>query len=84
MKSELSEEEKYRVAIQVDRFIEIMEKRSGTTFSEVLSLLEWARERRNTTSKIRMGTLLAIVTAAISLAFFIIFDGLKYFFNKGP
>jgi hypothetical protein len=81
VKSELSEEEKYRVAIQVDYFIEVMEKRSGMTFSEMLSLVQWTRDHKSSVDRLGTGTAWALLAMVISALGYAVVEGLKRIFS---
>ena len=84
MKSELSEEEKYRVAIQVDHFIEIIEKRSGMTFAEMMTLIQWVREHRLFVERMSTGTAWLLVTMVVSAVGYAVVEGMKRIFHAPP
>lgn len=79
----LTEEEKYKVALQVDHFIELIEKRSGITFSEVVSLVMWAREHRTMTGKMSFAASVAIIGMAVSGIAYGLLEGIKHIFGGG-
>jgi hypothetical protein len=79
----LSEEEKYRVALQVDHFIDLIEKRSGITFTEVISLVLWAREHKNVVGKLNFAASISIIGMAISAIAYGLLEGVKHIFGNG-
>jgi hypothetical protein len=79
----LTEEEKYRVALQVDHFIELIEKRSGVTFNEVVSLVVWAREHKAMTGRIQFFASMSIIGMAITGLGYALLEGLKHVFGGG-
>jgi hypothetical protein len=80
---QLTEEEKYRVALQVDHFIEIVEKRSGVTFSEVVTLVLWAREHKAMVGKVQFYAGLSILGMALSGLAYGLLEGIKHVFSGG-
>ena len=84
MKPELSDEEKYRVAIQVDYFIEVMEKRSGMTFSEMMTLIQWTRDHRAFVDRLGTGTAWALLAMVISALGYAVVEGMKRIFHAPP
>jgi hypothetical protein len=77
----LSEEEKYKVALQVDHFIEQIERRSGITFNEVIGLVLWAREHKNMVGKVQFFASVSIIGMAISGMAYGLLEGIKHIFG---
>jgi hypothetical protein len=80
----LTDDEKLRVALQVDHFIEVVEKRTGISFAEVVGLVIWARERKQLHSRISLYAYISIVGLAVSGIAYGILEGLKHIFNGAP
>ena len=80
---DLSEEERFRVALQVDHFIDLIERRSGITFHEVVSLVLWAREQKNFSGKVHFFASMSIITMVVSGIGYGLLEGLKRIFSGG-
>jgi hypothetical protein len=78
----LTEEEKYRVALQVEHFIEILEKRTGVTFTEVVSLVLWAREHKTVMGKASFFASISIIGTILTGLAYGLLEGLKHIFTN--
>jgi hypothetical protein len=74
----LTEEEKYRVTLQVDHFIEIVSKRYGIDPNEVVEAVRWVRERKQFTDKMRSGTMLSLVGVIVGAILLSLWEGIKH------
>lgn len=80
----LTDEERYRVAIQVDHFIDLIEKRSGITFHEIVSLVLWAREHKNLVGKMNFFASVSIIGMAVTAIGYGLLEGVKHIFTGKP
>jgi hypothetical protein len=74
----LTEEEKYRVTLQVDHFIEIVSKRYSIDPNEVVEAVRWVRERKQFTDKMRSGTMLSLVGVIVGAILLSLWEGIKH------
>jgi hypothetical protein len=81
--TDLSEEEKARVAAQVDYFLSLMAQRYDVKPSEMITLVQEMRERRAFYDRVKstgLVSLVGLVATAIMLA---IWEGLKSLISQG-
>ena len=81
--TDLSEEEKARVAAQVDYFLQLMAKRYEVTPSEMVTLVQEMRDRRAFYDRVKstgLVSLIGLVATAVMLA---IWEGLKSLISQG-
>lgn len=78
----LSDDEKYRVTLQVDHFIEILSKRYGIDPNEVVEAVTWVRERKRFSDKFRTGTMLSILGVIVGAILLSIWEGFKQLVNN--
>lgn len=71
----LSDEEKTRVLLQVDHFVDIIEDRTGLTFSEVVEIIKWSKQRKAFHEKLIEGGVLAAVGLIISALLYAVWKG---------
>jgi len=83
MSDRLSDEERYRVALQVDHFIEILERRTGITLQEVISLVVWAREHKGAIGKMNFFASVSIVGTVITGIAYAVLEGMRHLFSGG-
>jgi hypothetical protein len=72
---ELTPQEVRHVVLQVDHFIDIMDKRYGVTPQDVVETVKWVQERRSFIARLQNGSFLTIVGMVLS--------ALGYFVLKG-
>jgi len=79
----LSDEEKYKVTLQVDHFIEILSARYGIDPTEVIEAVRWVRERKRFTDTIKNVTTFSIIGVLISALFLALWQGLNHLIGNG-
>ena len=82
--SDLSEDERRRVAAQVDYFIELVGKRYDVQPSEVLEAVRWVRERREFAGKLKSTGMMGVIGLMISSLAMALWEGLKTLLAGGP
>jgi hypothetical protein len=81
----LSEEEKYRVTLQVDHFIDLLSKRYGIHPNEVIDAIQWVRDHRSIESKLHFGALISVIGVITGAALMALWEGVKHLLNnKAP
>lgn len=81
---QLSDEEKYRVTLQVDHFIELLSKRYGIQPSEVVDAVQWVRNHKSIETKVQFGAVLSIISVVVGAALVALWEGLKHLLNDKP
>jgi hypothetical protein len=79
----LSEEERIRVAIQVDHFIAVLETRYGISVNEATELLRWAKAQRERNQKLVQGGALSLIGLVITAIAISLVEGIRSWFG-GP
>ncbi len=72
----LSEEEKLKVMLQVDHFVEIIEERSGLTFAEVVEVIKWSRNHKSFFDKLSTYSALTVIGILISALLYAVWKGI--------
>jgi hypothetical protein len=75
----LSEEDKYKVTLQVDHFIELLSARYGIEPNEVIDAVKWVRERKKFTDSIQNASTIAFIGAMVSAILFALWQGIIHF-----
>ncbi len=83
MEHHLSEEERIRVAIQVDHFIAVLETRYGISVNEATELLRWAKAQRERNQKLVQGGALSLIGLVITAIAISLVEGIRSWFG-GP
>lgn len=81
--NDLSEDEKVKVAAQVDYFLELMSQRYDVKPAEMLTLVQEMRERKAFYDRVKatgLASLIGLVVTAIVLA---VWEGLKSLIAQG-
>lgn len=73
----LSDEEKRRVTLQVDYFLEMISSRYKIQPQEIMETVQWVRERKEFTSKLKTTGLLSILGIVISALALTLWEGVK-------
>jgi len=79
----LSDDDKYRVTLQVDHFIEILSARYGIEPNEVIDAVKWVRDRKKFSESMERGAILSLIGAVVSAVLFALWQGVLHFFNSG-
>jgi hypothetical protein len=79
----LTEEERMRVAIQVDHFIAVLETRYGISVNEATELLRWAKAQRERNQKLVQGGALSLIGLVITAIAISLVEGIRSWFG-GP
>lgn len=82
MDHQLSDEEKYRIQVQVDHFIHVLETRYGITAQEATELLRWARAQRDRNGKLAQGGALALIGLIVTALTMSMLEGIKEWFRR--
>jgi hypothetical protein len=77
----LSEEERIRVAIQVDHFIAVLETRYGISVNEATELLRWAKAQRERNQKLVQGGALSLIGLVITAIAISLVEGIRSWFG---
>lgn len=82
----LTEEEKYRVTLQVDHFIDLLSKRYGIEPTEVIDAIQWVRDHKSIETKVQFGAVISIISVVVGAALMALWEGLKHLINdnKSP
>jgi hypothetical protein len=83
MEHHLSEDEKYRVQIQVDHFLQIIETRYGISAQEASELLRWARSQRERNARLGQAGAFSLIGLVITALGISIAEGVREWFRKG-
>jgi hypothetical protein len=75
----LSDEEKYKVTLQVDHFIEILSQRYGIEPTEVIDAVKWVRERKKFSEAVQNATTISFLGVLISAFLFALWQGVVHF-----
>ena len=82
---DLTEEEKYRVTLQVDHFIEILSKRYGINPHEVIEAVKWVKSHQSIESKVSFGAMVSVVGVIVGAVLMALWEGIKHMVNsKSP
>jgi hypothetical protein len=79
----LSEEDRIRVAVQVDHFIAVLETRYGISVNEATELLRWAKAQRERNQKLVQGGALSLIGLVITAIAISLVEGIRSWFG-GP
>jgi hypothetical protein len=74
----LSEEEKYRVTLQVDHFIDLLSKRYGIHPTEVIDAIQWVRDHKSIETKVQFGAMISVVSVLIGALLMALWEGVKH------
>lgn len=77
MEHHLSDEERARIGLQVDYFVEAMSRRYGLQPNEVIDAVRWVQQHRDFVSKLRHGGLLGILSTILLGVLLSIWEGIK-------
>jgi hypothetical protein len=75
----LSEEDKYKVTLQVDHFIEILSARYGIEPNEVIDAVKWVRQRKKFSEAVQNATTISFLGVLISAFLFALWQGVVHF-----
>ena len=79
----LSDEERVKVAVQVDHFIHILEMRYGISVNEATELLRWAKAQRERNQKLLQGGSLSLIGLIITAVAISMVEGIRSWFSRG-
>lgn len=71
----LSDEEKVKILLQVDHFVDIIEERTGLSFSEAVEILKWAKQRKAFHDRLVEGGVLAAIGLLITALLYAVWKG---------
>ena len=77
MSQGLSEEEKVRVAYQVDYFMDLIAKKYSINHDEVIEALRWVKERKDFSDKFKSTGLTTLLGVLVTAILFALWEGLK-------
>ena len=77
----LSDEDKYRVTLQVDHFIEILSARYGIEPNEVIDAVKWVRDRKKFSESMERGAIISLIGAVVSAVLFALWQGVIHFIS---
>lgn len=77
MSQGLSEEEKVRVAYQVDYFMDLIAKKYSINHDEVIEALRWVKERKDFSDKFKSTGLTTLLGVLVTAILFAMWEGLK-------
>ena len=73
----LTEEERIKVTAQVDYFLEVLANRYKIQSQEVIETIQWVKERKDFTAKLKTTALLSILGVVISAVALTLWEGAK-------
>ena len=79
----LSDEDKLKVTLQVDHFIEILSARYGIEPTEVIDAVKWVRERKKFSDSVQSASTVAFIGALVSAMLFALWQGVIHFARGG-
>ena len=82
--ADLSDEDKTRVTLQVDHFIEILAIRYGLHPNDVVDAVKWVREHRTLDEKIKASGIVALIGIIVGALVLALWEGLKHFMVNKP
>lgn len=77
MEHQLSDEERARLGLQVDLFVDLLARRYGLQPAEVIDAVRWVQTHREFVSRIKNGGFLALFGVLISAAMLAVWEGVK-------
>lgn len=78
----LDDEDRMRVAAQVDRFIEVLSARYGVQPGEIVEAVRWVREHRAYLDRVRNASTIALIGALVSASALALWEGIKAMFRR--
>lgn len=75
----LSEDDKLRVTLQVDHFIEILSRRYGIDPKEVVEAVTWVRERKQFSNRFHAGAIISMISVLVGAILLSLWEGIKHF-----
>lgn len=75
--NDLPEEERRKVAAQVEYFIELVGRRYDVRPDEVIEAVKWVRERRELAGKMKQTGIMSIIGLILSAVFMAVREGVK-------
>lgn len=79
----LSDEEKHKVMIQVDHFIEILSARYGLRPNDVVDTVQWVKERRQFVERMKVSSALSILGVVVAALLLSMWEGIKVAIGSG-
>lgn len=80
---DLTEEERARVAAQVEFFMELVARKYDISPSEVVDAVKWVRERKEFADKVRAAGIVSLVGLLASAVALALWEGLRSMILKG-
>jgi len=74
--------ERYRAAMQVDAFMEILAKRHGITFDELVDAARWVRRQRDFSEKMRAFGFTTVIGALVMAMLVVTWEGVKAYLRR--
>lgn len=75
--NDLPEEERRKVAAQVEYFIELVGRRYDVRPDEVIEAVKWVRERRELAGKMKQTGIMSIIGLILSAVSMAVWEGVK-------
>lgn len=80
---ELSEDDRMRVALQVDHFIALLSTRYGVEPGEVIEMILWFRSHRTFEKTMTAGGTMLIIGTLVSAGAIAMWEGIRHFLGGG-
>jgi len=78
---ELTEEEKYRVTLQVDHFIDLLSKRYGIQPAEVVEAFKWVKNHQSIENKLSLGATFSVIGVLVGALMMALWEGIRHFLS---
>lgn len=78
----LTAEEKARVTLQVDHFIDILSRRYGIEPQEVIDTVKWVRDRKELSSRFQVGAVLSLMGVLLGGLVLAMWEGVKHYVSE--
>ena len=83
MMHELTEEERRKVAAQVEAFVELITKRYDVRPEEVLEAVKWVREKKAFNDRVKSTGLVSLIGLLITAVGLAVWEGVKAMVSRG-
>ena len=78
----LTEEERARLGMQVDLFVDLLARRYGLEPSEVIDAVRWVQTHREFVSRIKNGGFIGLIGTLVTASFLAMWEGIKHFLGS--
>jgi hypothetical protein len=79
----MTEEDRHRVTMQVDHFIEILSARYGIKPADVVETVNWVKDRKEFFTRVKMSGAVSIIGLVIGALLLSMWEGIKLAITHG-